>query len=188
MIAALEHSPRFTPTEYLAWEDQQALRHEYVDGEIYVMTGGTVNHGEIAMTFGFALKGHLRGGGCRVLSSDVKVEVAGSNSFFYPDISVTCDEKDRTAAQFISYPCLIIEVLSPSTRTYDRGDKFKLYQKLSSLQEYVLVSSTEMELDVFRRIGRNKWELTTYKQGEVVTLTSINFTFAIEQVYEDIIF
>lgn len=123
-----------------------------------------------------------------MLSSDVKVEVAGSNSFFYPDISVTCDEKDRTAAQFISYPCLIVEVLSPSTRTYDRGDKFKLYQKLSSLQEYVLVSSTEMELDVFRRIGQNKWELTTYKQGEVVTLTSIDFTFAIEQVYEDIIF
>jgi Uma2 family endonuclease len=116
MIAAKEHFPQFTPTEYLAWEEQQEFRHEFVDGEVYAMTGGTVNHGESAANFITLLKSHLRSSGCRVLTSNVKVQTLESNSYCYPDISVTCDTRDRNANKFISHPCLIIEALSPALR------------------------------------------------------------------------
>ena len=190
MIALKEPFPRFSPTEYLAWEELQEFRHEYLDGKIYAMTGGTVNHGRIALNIGSILARHLRGSGCMVLNSDVKLQVAesSSTSFFYPDISVTCDERDRQASNFISHPCLIIEVLSPSTEAYDRGTKFRKYRRAATLREYVLVSTTDICLDIYRRNEQGKWEIETYLEGDLVELQSINFTAAIEQIYEDIVF
>lgn len=188
MIAAREHFPQFTPAEYLEWEEQQEFRHEFVDGEVYAMTGGTVNHSEIAVNFSTILRNHLRGSGCRVLNSDVKVQTLASNSYCYPDISVTCDARDRTASKFISHPCLIVEVLSPSTEAYDRGDKFALYRRSTSLQEYVLVSTNQMRLDVYQRNERGRWEFSSYSSGELVELKSVNFSFEIDRVYEDIVF
>ncbi len=193
MVALKEHfplPPRFTPAEYLAWEELQELRHEYVDGKIYAMTGGTVNHGRIALAIGSTMANHLRGSGCMVLNSDVKVQISESNSisYCYPDISATCDERDRQADKFISYPCLIIEVLSPSTEAYDRGKKFRKYRRSTTLQEYALVSTTDICLDIYRRNEKGKWELETYLEGDLVELQSINFTVAIEQIYEDIVF
>ena len=190
MIALKEPFPRFSPTEYLTWEELQEFRHEYLDGKIYAMTGGTVNHGRIALNIGSILASHLRGSGCMVLNSDVKLQVAesSSTSFFYPDISVTCDERDRQASSFISHPCLIIEVLSPSTEAYDRGTKFRKYRRAATLREYVLVSTTDICLDIYRRNEQGKWEIETYLEGDLVELQSINFTAAIEQIYEDIVF
>lgn len=190
MIALKEPFLQLSPTEYLAWEEQQEYRHEYIDGKIYSMTGGTVNHGRIALNIGSILANRLRGSACMVLNSDVKVQVSESNttSFCYPDISVTCDERDRQADKFISYPCLIIEVLSPSTEAYDRGKKFRKYRRSATLQEYVLVSTTDICLDIYRRNENGKWELETYLEGDLVALNSISFTAAIEQIYEDIVF
>jgi Uma2 family endonuclease len=188
MVAALEHPPRFTPVEYLAWEEQQAFRHEYIDGEVYAMTGGTVNHGQIAMNFGIILGNHLRGRGCRILNSDVKVAIEESKDYVYPDVSVTCDERDRAAIQFISHPCLIVEVLSPSTEAYDRGGKFKLYRRSSTLREYVLVGTNEIAIDLYRRNDNGRWEIINYGVEDVVELESVNLTFSIEQVFEGINF
>jgi Uma2 family endonuclease len=190
MVALKEHFLPFTPAEYLAWEDLQEFRHEYVDGQIYAMTGGTVNHGRIALNIGSILSTRLRGSGCMVLNSDVKVQVLESNSisYCYPDISVTCDERDRHADKFISHPCLIIEALSLSTEAYDRSKKFRKYRRSATLQEYVLVSTNDVCLDVYRRNDRGKWEVETYLEGDLVELQSINLTVAIEQIYEDIIF
>ena len=188
MIAFPEYFPQFTPAEYLEWEEQQEFRHEYADGEIYAMTGGSVNHGEISIKFSTALSNHLRGSGCRILSSDVKVEVLQSNSFLYPDISVTCNIDDRSASKFVSHPCLIVEVLSPSTEAYDRGDKFSLCRRSPDLQEYVLVSTNKVCVDVYQRNERQRWELCSYESGDLIELKSINFTCPIEQIYEDIIF
>ncbi len=188
MTALLEHFPPFTPAEYLAWEEQQEFRHEYANGEIYAMTGGTLNHSEIAAKFMLGLGNHLQGSSCRLFTSDAKVQIVASNSFFYPDISVTCDERDRNASKFVSHPCLIIEVLSPSTEAYDRGDKFRLYRRSTDLQEYVLVSTDQICLDVYQRNERSRWELVSYGSGDLVELQSINLTFPIEQVYEGIIF
>jgi Uma2 family endonuclease len=117
VVAAQENPPqKFTPEEYLDWEEQQSIKHEYLGGQVYAMTGGTVNHGQIAANFIFLLANHLKGGKkCRLLSSDVKVEILKFREYFYPDVNVTCDDRDKTATKLIGYPCLIIEVLSPST-------------------------------------------------------------------------
>jgi Uma2 family endonuclease len=188
MIAAPEHFPRFTPAEYFAWEEQQQIRHEYIDGEVYAMSGGTINHSEIALNFGSLLKSHLRGSGCRTLNSDARVNILSSSDYVYPDVSVTCDQRDKTTAQYITYPCLIVEVLSPFTEAYDRGNKFKLYRRNPILQEYVLVDAETMAIELFRKNDGDTWRIIDYEPGNVVELDSIKLTFPIEQVYEDIVF
>ena len=188
MIAARESFPKFTPEEYFEWEEQQEIRHEYFDGEVYAMTGGTLNHSEIAINFISLLKAHLRGGKCRLLNGDARVNIHNSNKYVYPDLSVTCNELDRNKTKFISHPCLVAEVLSPNTEAYDRGDKFALYRLEPSLQDYVLISADKVAIDIYTKDERGKWDIINYRSGDLVELASINFTFSIEQIYEDIIF
>jgi len=188
MVAAHENSPqKFTPEEYLDWEEEQQIKHEYLGGQVYAMSGGTVNHGRIAANFIIIFGNHLRGSGCRVQTSDVKVEIPKFREYVYPDVSVTCDERDKTATKSISHPCLIVEVLSPSTEGYDRGGKFKLYQRSESLQDYVLVNAEKMEVDLYRKNEQGKWEIINYELENLVELQSVNLTFAIEQIYDGII-
>ena len=188
MVAVQENFPKLTPEEYLAWEEKQEIKHEYFDGEVYAMAGGTVNHGRVAVNFSFILQSHLRGNKCIVLNSDVKIKIQKSDKFVYPDISVTCDDRDQTAKNFISHPCLIVEVLSPSTEAFDLNGKFKLYQRDISLRDYVLVSADKVELDLYRKNDQDKWEIISYGAGDLVELESINLTFPIEQVFEGISF
>jgi Uma2 family endonuclease len=188
MVMAKENQPTFTPEEYFAWEEKHAIKHEYLDGEVYAMTGGTLNHSEIASKFIRLLGNHLDGRGCRVLNSDARVSIQRSSQYVYPDISVTCDPRDQEAIQFITYPCLIGEVLSPSTEADDRGRKFKLYRRSASLQEYILVNASEIEVDLFRRNDRGRWEELNYLSGDLVELESIGLTFPIEQIYQGIKF
>jgi Uma2 family endonuclease len=101
---------------------------------------------------------------------------------------VTCDDRDRTTTQYITYPCLIVEVLSPSTEAYDRGNKFKMYRRNPSLQEYVLVSVDAIEIELFRKTETGDWRIINYQKGDAIELKSVNFTCQIEQVYEDIVF
>ncbi len=188
MIAIKENFPRFTPEQYFAWEEQQNVRHEYLNGDVYAMTGGTLNHGRIALNFGFILKAHLRGSGCQVGNSDCRVNIAASTDYTYPDLSVTCDERDRTNTQYITYPCLIVEVLSPGTEAYDRGNKFRMYRQNPDLQEYILVDSSSVAIELFRKKNGDDWQIINYQAGDLIELKSINLIFPIEQVYDEIIF
>jgi Uma2 family endonuclease len=189
MVAAREHLPRLTPEEYFAWEEQQEVKHEYFDGEVFAMTGGTVNHGRIGGRIFSLIDDHLiESDRCIALNSDVKIKIQASEKYVYPDASATCDERDRQTTQFISHPSLIVEVLSPSTEAYDRGKKFKLYQRSIAFTEYVLVSAEEIEIEIFRKNDRGKWEVTNYVVGDVVELESINLTFPIDRVYRGIEF
>jgi Uma2 family endonuclease len=188
MVALTDNYPRFTPEEYFAWEEQQLERQEYMDGEVYAMSGGTIDHSTIALNFGSLLKIHMRGRGCKTLNSDGRVSIVGSLKYVYPDISVTCDDRDKTTAQYITYPCLIIEVLSPSTEAYDRGNKFRMYRQNPSLQEYVLVSTDAVEIELFRRSDGDNWQIINYQAGDTVELKSVNLNVPIEQIYEDISF
>lgn len=188
MIVLKEHFPKFTPEEYFAWEEQQLERHEYIDGEVYAMSGGTIDHGNIAGNFLALLKAHLRGSGCRTLNSDCRVSTVGYVKYVYPDISITCEDRDKTTTQYITYPCLIVEVLSPSTEAYDRGNKFKMYRRNPSLQEYVLVSVDAIEIELFRKTETGDWRIINYQKGDAIELKSVNFTCQIEYIYEDIIF
>jgi Uma2 family endonuclease len=188
MVAAKDNPPRFTPEEYFAWEEQQLHRHEYIDGEVYAMTGGTVIHSQIASNFNRLLGNHLSGSGCKTLNSDARVNILKSSHYVYPDVSVTCDERDKTTAQYITYPCLIVEVLSASTESYDRGNKFKLYRRNPILQEYVLVDAETIAIEIFRKTPDNNWQILDHEPGDIVGLASVKLTFPIERAYEDVVF
>ncbi|NEQ99058.1 MAG: Uma2 family endonuclease, partial [Cyanothece sp. SIO2G6] len=174
MIAAQENTPRLTPEEYFVWEEQQLEKYEYIDGEVYAMGGGTKNHSLIAVRITTLLANHLEGSNCETANSDLKVNIVDSQNYTYPDVSVTCDQRDQTTTQYITYPCLIIEVLSESTEAYDRGGKFRLYRRNPVLQDYLLVSSTRIEMDLYRKNDAGEWVITNYTAGDTVELRSVD--------------
>jgi Uma2 family endonuclease len=183
MIAVPSHSPKLTPAEYFAWEERQLCRHEYINGEVYAMSGGTQNHSRIALKFAALLDNHLTDGVCRVFNSDCRVNLVGTNDYTYPDASVSCDRQDKTTTQYITYPYLIAEVLSECTEAYDRGNKFFRYRQNPQLQDYVLVSSQDIAIDLYRKGSNGQWEIVNYRAGDVVELQSVNLSFPIEQIY-----
>jgi Uma2 family endonuclease len=183
MIAAKENTPHLTPEEYFAWEEQQLEKHEYINGQVYAMIGGSVNHSRIAIRFTTMFDTHLDPSSCITGNSDLKVNILGTTNYTYPDASVTCDERDKANIQYISHPCLIVEVLSKSTEAYDRGGKFRMYQNNPALIDYLLVSSTTIEIDLYHKNDAGDWLIINYKPGDTIELKSINLKFPIEQVY-----
>jgi Uma2 family endonuclease len=183
MIAAKEDFPRLTPEEYFDWEEKQLEKHEYIDGQVYAMSGGTKNHSLISVRSIVLLSNHLESSGCEVGNSDLRVNIAGTSNYTYPDVSVTCDDRDKNTTQYITYPCLIIEVLSSSTESYDRGGKFRMYRTNPVLQDYLLVSSTSIEMDLYRKNETGEWMIINYKEGDLIELKSIDLSFPIEQIY-----
>jgi Uma2 family endonuclease len=175
-------------SEYLEWEERQEFKYEYLNGEVYAMTGGTIPHNDIAVNLTTTLKNQLRGRRCRVNMADAKVCVSEEGPCYYPDVVVSCDERDRQAITFIQYPSLIVEVLSPSTEAYDRGGKFTQYRRIQNLREYVLIDAEKVSVDCFRLNDRGFWELHPYEAEDEVELTSIDFRFPISLVYEDVQF
>ncbi len=178
-----------TPEEYLQMEEDSIIKNEYINGEIYAMAGATDTYITIAFNIAILLRSHLRGSGCRVYISDMKARIESKNCFYYPDVIVTCDEKDRENSTYKKYPCLIIEVLSDSTEAFDRGDKFIDYQSLETLQEYVLINSKKARIECFRRTEENLWIWQSYtEENNNFELTSINFRGKIKDVYEEVDF
>ncbi|MEG3892174.1 Uma2 family endonuclease [Microcoleus sp. Z1_A1] len=188
MIANREQDQKMTAAEYLVWEAKQELRHEYIDGEIVAMTGGSLPHNDIALNLYRALYPHLRERGCRVNVSDAKVQARKNSRYFYPDLVVSCDPDDLKSREFIQKPKVIVEVLSPGTANYDRTKKLKYYRQIPSLQEYVLVDSEEIVVEVYRRGEGKMWLYYEYEAGEAISLESIEFECAIELVYEGVSF
>ncbi|MEB3210507.1 MAG: Uma2 family endonuclease [Leptolyngbyaceae bacterium] len=182
MIAA-NNLPTLTPDEYFVWEEQQLEKYEYIDGQVYAMGGGSVIHSRIAVRLITLLTNHLEDSGCETGNSDLKVNIPETKNYTYPDVSVTCDERDRSTSQYIAYPCLIIEVLSDSTEAYDRGGKFRLYRQNPALKDYLLVSSARIEMDLYHKNDVGEWIILNYQPGDIIELKSINLRFPIEQVY-----
>jgi Uma2 family endonuclease len=187
MIATQENFPKLTPAEYFVWEEQQLEKHEYINGEVYAMSGGSVNHGRIAIKFITMFDSHLENSGCTTGNSDIKINILKTNNYTYPDVSVTCDDRDKTTTQYITYPCLIVEVLSSSTEAYDRGGKFRMYRNNPNLQDYLLVSSTSIEMDLYHQKDNGEWVIINYKEGDTIELKSINLSFPIEEVYRGLV-
>jgi len=178
----------FSPEEYLAWEHEQPDRNEYVRGEVFAMTGVSEAHATITLNLAAALHAHLRGSPCRPFTLDLKLRVDAANCFFYPDIFVTCDPRDRGVdAAFVKrHPKLVVEVLSRSTEAYDRGDKFAAYRTLETLEEYVLISPERTVLDVFRRDASGHWVLYPFVAGDTLELASVGFTCPVTQLFEGV--
>jgi Uma2 family endonuclease len=180
--------PAFSPADYLEWENSQETRNEYVAGEIFAMVGARDAHNTIAGNLYISFRNHLRGGRCRVFAAEMKLHVETANAFFYPDVFVTCDERDRgpEADLYKRHAILVIEVLSDSTAAFDRGRKFAFYRELEALAEYVLVDPDRPGVEVFRRDVTGHWVLYPFGPGETVEFASIDLRLPIDAVYEDV--
>ncbi|MDF5734725.1 MULTISPECIES: Uma2 family endonuclease [unclassified Nostoc] len=186
-MVALPDNTLMSAEEYLLWEPTQEQRYEYWDGEVVMMSGATRNHNRISANFFKLLDDALAARSCEVYIVDVKVQVEPGQKYFYPDVVVTCDERDDDP-QLIQYPCLIIEVLSPSTEAADRGKKFAKYRQSPTLQEYVLVQVDQPSVEVFRRNEQGKWVLSEYNLHERLRLESVDVEIAIAHLYRQVQF
>jgi len=179
--------PVFTADDYLVWESTQLNRHEYLDGEVFAMAGAEDRHVTVAMNFAFALRQHLSGSPCRTYMSDMRLHIAAANSYFYPDVLVTCSALDLASPMVKTEPKLIIEVLSPSTAAYDRGVKFSHYRSLPSLEEYVLIDLDTRSTDCFRKREDGLWVLHPFARGESVSLASVALELSAQQLFADVL-
>jgi len=183
-MAELARKLTISSAEYLEGEKAAKLRHEYADGRVFAMAGGTKAHNLIAGNFFGLLRAHVRGTPCRVFIGDVKVHVAWDwrERFYYPDVVVGCEAGD-TDPYVVERPKLIVEVLSNSTEREDRSDKFYAYRRLPSLEEYVLVAQDARRVEVYRR--ETGWDLEVYEAVEAaIELRSAGLTLAASDVYE----
>jgi Uma2 family endonuclease len=186
MIATPQQPRKMSIEEYLEWEPDQDFRYEYINGEVLAMTGGTIPHNDIALNLYRNLYPHLRSRGCRINVSDVKVQVSSKSPYYYPDVIVSCDPQDLNARKFIQSPKLIVEVLSPGTSAKDRGEKFTSYLKMPTLQEYILIDSETISVERYCRGEGRMWLYYAYVPGDIITLSSIEFEFPIELLYEGV--
>lgn len=178
-----------TREEYLQMEEKSDIKHEYIDGEIYAMAGASDPHVTVAGNLFALVRSHVRGSDCRVYISDMKAQIEKLNRYYYPDVMVTCDERDKETSGSKKYYSLIVEVLSESTESFDRGDKFADYQLVETLQEYVLINTKRQRIECFRRSTQGLWILQTYTpEQQSFELKSIGFEGTIEDLYEDVVF
>ncbi len=175
----------YTRAEYLALERSSNVKHEYLDGQIYAMAGGSPERAALAATVIGLLFPQLRSGRCRALDADLRVRTPTGLST-YPDVTIVCGPRtpDPEDPQAITNPTLLVEVLSPSTEEYDRGDKFEHYRRLSSLRTYVLVSSRDRAVEVWAKGAGDTWTRTVARDGEVAELPSIEARLDVHELYE----
>lgn len=181
---------QLTPEEYLTWERKAITKSEYVGGKIVAMSGASYRHTLITMNISGELYIQLKGHSCTVHTNDMRVKATSTNSYFYPDVVVVCDKpqfEDNTFDTLLN-PIVIIEVLSPSTETYDRVDKFAHYQQLESLQEYILVSQDEVHIEHYIR-EKTLWKPTEFRSlDNILSLTSIECKLPLQDIYRRIDF
>lgn len=187
MIASPKRQ-QMTAEEYLEWESCQELRYEYCDGEVFAMSGGTKDHDKIAFNLRRALSDRVNEQNCDMTGSDVKVMVQQGRFYRYPDLVVSCDERDKSNDTFYEFPKLIVEVLSSNTEVVDRNKKFQEYIEIPTLQECVLVSANQLQVECFRRGEGCMWLYSAYKAGEIVRIESMGVDFPIEQTYQNVRF
>jgi Uma2 family endonuclease len=184
--------PRLTPEQYLELDRASEFRHEYYNGRMYLMPGGTHPHAIITANLSGELRNALKARPCIVTASDVRVRVSRGGLYTYPDIVVVCGTPqylDDGRRDTVLNPVLLIEVLSPSTEAYDRGFKFAQYRMLESLQEYALVSQSEPRVEIFRRQPSREWLLSeSAGMDAVCRFDSADCTIALNDIFDKVTF
>ena len=178
----------FTIEEYLQMEVDSIEKHEYYQGEIFAMAGTKVQHNIITANLTIAIGSLLRGRPCRPYGSDTRIHVEKNSLFTYPDLSIICKPMltRNNDEMNVLNPTVIIEVLSPSTKSYDRGDKFKLYRDIPSLKEYILVDSLFVGVEKFYINDDGNWELTEYKNlHDKLDVRSVGVSIGLNEIYQD---
>ncbi len=181
--------PYITPEEYLADEENSPIKHEYYDGQIYAMAGGTNAHAILCSNVSAALVVQLLGKPCRAVSSEQRVKVEATGLHVYPDTTVYCENArfDGTGGTNLLDPTIIIEVLSRSTSAYDRGDKFDHYKRIESLQDYVLIEQTRVHVEHFHRLENGDWLLRSFDDlNDTLALPSVDCRVTLSQIYEGV--
>lgn len=169
--------------EFIALQESDPdHRYEYVDGYPYMMSGGSPDHAIIEINLGRMLGNALRKRPCIAYGSDASFELPGKERL-HPDASVSCDRRDRNASKVIQYPRLVVEILSPATRMYDKGLKLDLYQECPSIQEILLIDSQVVRIQLYRR-EENGWRILNFSQNDVLELTSLGVQFPVAEFYE----
>ncbi len=177
---------RMTAPDFLLWEAQAPLRHEFVRGEVFAMAGGEDRNATVALNLAMALRAHLRGTPCRTFMVDVKLRVEAADCFFYPDVMVTCSEADAADRLVKREPVLVAEVLSPATAAYDRGAKFADYRRLASLREYLLIDPHTRRCDLYRLGGDGLWVLHPVEPGQALTLASVRLDVPADALWDEV--
>jgi Uma2 family endonuclease len=177
---------RYTVAEYMALEEQSNVRHEFFEGEVFAMSGGTIKHNLLIGNCYAALRAGLRGRACRALFENVQLAVEQGRYYNYPDLMVTCAPDDLLAARTITSPVLVIDVLSKPTETRDRSWKFNQYKHLRSLQHYLLVSQTTCLVEWYRREESGVWSFTPLALfTDELFIPELDLTLRLQDMYED---
>jgi len=184
MVDAADH-PRYSFLEYAELEEVSNVKHEFLDGVIIAMAGGSPRHAALAAAFSGLLFPQLRGGDCRVYSSDLRVRVEATGLATYPDVTVVCGalQTDPESPQTVLNPRVVVEVFSASTRAYDRGAKLRHYQRIESLGAVVLVEPDARQVIVVTRAD-GSWHTTEHGPGDTVTLAGIGASVAVDELYD----
>jgi len=181
----------YTPEEYLALEEKAEFKSEYHDGEIVTMTGGTTNHNKIALNICRKFPLIVKGQNYEVFMNDVRLWTARYRRYVYPDVIVIQGEPvyEGSGTTTVTNPLLIVEVLSNSTSSYDRGDKFQYYRSIPEFREYIMVDQYQFYIEQFSKNSAGKWVLTEYESAEaVLALESIDFQMSLAEIYERVNF
>ncbi|MGC4235028.1 MAG: Uma2 family endonuclease [Niabella sp.] len=180
---------KYTMEEYLEMENEAVEKHEYFRGEIFAMSGAKLQHNKIAGNLYASLHTRLRAKECMPYNSDQRIHIESNTLFTYPDISIVCGEAVTLNNDDMNVlnPSVIIEILSPSTKNYDRGEKFRLYRNIPTLKEYILIDSESVHIEAFRLNEAQRWELEEYNlQGEQLYIKTINEYFSVSEIYEGV--
>jgi len=175
--------------DYLTYELTADVRHEYVDGQLYAMAGAGERHNRITLNIAFQLRAAARGGHCGVFVNDMKLRLAQGKMYYYPDVMLVCNRQD-IADSYKEQPCFIAEVLSPSTVAIDRRERLLAYQKIPSLQYYLLVSADSLKIEYFLRDADGEWQTAFLDAEETLIVTCDNYQAGLRlgDIYEDVAF
>jgi Uma2 family endonuclease len=189
-----EPAPKYnyiSPEQYLVIERASETKHEYYKGEMYAMSGASPAHNDIAYNINRLVAPYLHGKGCKLYGSDFRIHIPENELFTYPDFSIVCGktETPEIYTDNLTNPTVIIEILSPSTKDYDRGTKFGLYRSIKTLKEYILIDSTSIFVELFIRQHDNSWNLKEFKKlSENFSVSTIALAINLKDIYEDVNF
>ncbi|MBD6616233.1 Uma2 family endonuclease [Komarekiella sp. 'clone 1'] len=181
----------YTPEEYLELEEAADYKSEYIDGKIIPMAGGTINHNQIALNFSTELNFAFKKQNYRVYMGDIRLWIPQKRIYTYPDVMILADEPEffNNRRDIILNPQVIVEVLSKSTKGYDREDKFEAYRTISSFQEYLLIDQTRIHVEQFSKTGKKQWNLREYdEEDEAIALVTVPFEISLQDLYNKVKF
>ena len=179
-------SRRYSLEDYLSVEEMSAVRHEFLNGEIFAMAGGTPEHAALSAAVVVLLGSRLAGRRCRPYSADLRIRVLATGLATYADAAVICGEpvRDPGSPTHVTNPSVIVEVLSPSTAAYDRGEKREHYQQISSLREYLLIAQDRREIEIWARHADDGWQRSVRGPGERFELPSLGVQLTVDELYD----